>query len=781
MTTDQTPSTSEHVSFVADARLLSILGEQLIGSERVGVLELIKNAYDAEASHCTVTIEGVPTMRPVPRTLEQYRDLEGPVIEIRDNGSGMTKHEIIHGWLRPATSNRGQIKERLRKERSAAVERGTLDSYEALVQTLKAEHGGRIPLGEKGVGRLATHRLGRQLWLRTKTTDDPLEWELRINWSDFDTYQSKPVNLSDVPLTLRHQRPSTDYPGSQGTVIVCYGGREGYAWTVDALVDLAQSISSLRSPRAHAEFAVSFSAPQVDPTRLDNPAHLDAPFELVALVDEFGLADIELEFKPPDHLDDAPPGFRRLDHIDLRSKDVEYWREPEATSNGSSQRRSTAPSTLRQPVCGAFMIHVLCWIRLPKWLGPDYREIASYLDRFGGLTIYRDGILAQPAQQAARSDWLGLATQQIKKASRISYYQLIGEIEIEQTKTLSLRDRSSREGLIETESFDDLTALTKAVLSELQHHTRLVRDAWTRHQRSRDVSTPSAITASRASAKLFSKLAESYDFGKDPLALKDVSPALRSRKRILAMEDALKGLPDFLSQREEERNGLIDAAGFGLAVAVGVHEIARVVSEIASESRHLSKNIQSDEAPHRLQRMARNADSLLTEVRRLAPLRTTRTEQSRPVSIRKAVDTARHAFPTALDDAKIAMRIEGVDFTVAARFGTIAQVFANLLDNSIYWLSTVDRKREVRVVVNKDDRTVLFADSGPDVSDKMRAVLFEPFYSDKAVPSGLGLFICRYYLGQVRASIRLAKSSERCELGGAQFLLNFSNTPQDPR
>lgn len=777
MATASTPS-SEPVSFVADARLLSILGEQLIGSEKVGILELVKNAYDAGASRCHVTIEGVPTLELTSRTLTEYTQLQGPIIEVRDDGSGMTRDAIVNGWLRPATSNRGRIKERLRKERAEAVLRGTLDSYDALVEALNREHRGRIPLGEKGVGRLATHRLGRYLWLRTKTEDDPFEWELRIDWSDFDTLKAKPVDLSAIPLTLRHQAATTTYgENDHGTVIVCYGGREGYEWTEETLVELARALGSLQSPRAKAVFSVSFNTPHVQPERLDNPAHLDAPFELTALIDEFGLADIELIYKPPDHLDDAPSPSRRLDHIDLRVKDILYWRDKKLRRTPERQ----ASEQIRQPACGSFLIHVLCWIRLPKWLGPEYREITAYLDSFGGLSIYRDGLLAQPAQQAARSDWLRLASQQIKKASRLSYYQLIGEIELKQTETLSLRDRSSREGLIETEAFRDLTALTKAVLSELEIHTRRVRDEWTRRQRSRDVSTTTAANATRASAKLFAALGDSYDFVKDPLHLRDVSPALRSGRRALAVANALKALPDFMVQREEERDGLVDAAGFGLAVAVGIHEIANLASNIASECKAVLRNPDSPETPNRLRNVARRADSLLTEARRLTPLRTTRTEPAQKVSIKRAAETARNAFSSSLDDAKIAMRIEGSDFTVGGRFGAISQVFANLIDNSVYWLTTVDRKREVRVILSASDRTVLFADSGPDISEKMRPLLFEPFYSEKAVPSGLGLFICRYYLGQVRSSIRLAKPSERCELAGAQFVLNFSKAAEGPR
>ena len=113
----------EPVAFVADARLISVLGEQLIGSEKVGVLELVKNAYDARASSCVVTLDGVPSLAPEGRILSEYAHLPGPIIEIRDDGTGMTKTDLIEGWLRPATSRRARVKEQLRLERHAARER----------------------------------------------------------------------------------------------------------------------------------------------------------------------------------------------------------------------------------------------------------------------------------------------------------------------------------------------------------------------------------------------------------------------------------------------------------------------------------------------------------------------------------------------------------------------------------------------------------------------------------------------------------------------------------
>src|SRR5262245_22389087 len=213
-------ASEEAVRFVADARLISVLGEHLIGSEKVGILDLVKHAYYAGATTCTVTVEGGPGLQPITRSLPAYAELPGPIIEIKDDGTGMTGEVLKTAWLRPATPNRTVVKNRLRAERELAEKRGSLTEFNALVAQLKAAHGGRLPLGEKGIGRLATHRLGSFLWLRTKTADSPLEHELKIDWSDFDALNGDPVDLNAIPLTLRHQVPTTDYgPRDSGTVI----------------------------------------------------------------------------------------------------------------------------------------------------------------------------------------------------------------------------------------------------------------------------------------------------------------------------------------------------------------------------------------------------------------------------------------------------------------------------------------------------------------------------------------------------------------------------------
>src|SRR3989344_6779036 len=166
------------LNFRADAHLIKVLGEQLIASEKVGVLELIKNAYDAGASYCRVRIENIPTLPAVDREEYLFPDLPGPVIIIEDDGSGMTRDVIENGWLRPASTIKTAIKENIRQEREKAAAAGKLGSYDKLISEIKKESGGRIPLGEKGVGRFASHRLGCHLLLKTKIRNLDYEYVL---------------------------------------------------------------------------------------------------------------------------------------------------------------------------------------------------------------------------------------------------------------------------------------------------------------------------------------------------------------------------------------------------------------------------------------------------------------------------------------------------------------------------------------------------------------------------------------------------------------------------
>ncbi|HIK81446.1 MAG TPA: histidine kinase, partial [Planctomycetes bacterium] len=137
---------SGSISFQPRARLLKIIGEELISDEVVAIIELVKNAYDADASR--VTVDFLRT------------DENDAAIEIRDDGHGMNLNQLLEGWMHPAgSSKRGAGPRRTGK--------------------------GRRLLGEKGVGRFAADKLGRRLEIVSRATRCK-EIAASFNWDLFD-------------------------------------------------------------------------------------------------------------------------------------------------------------------------------------------------------------------------------------------------------------------------------------------------------------------------------------------------------------------------------------------------------------------------------------------------------------------------------------------------------------------------------------------------------------------------------------------------------------------
>lgn len=111
--------------FSVDTHLFRELGELLVGRESTALIELVKNAYDADATE--VNVFG-----------ENLGDPKLGTIRLSDNGVGMDPDTFRRGFLRVAS--------RLKNEGNHRSER-----YR------------RRSTGAKGLGRLAAHKLARRI------------------------------------------------------------------------------------------------------------------------------------------------------------------------------------------------------------------------------------------------------------------------------------------------------------------------------------------------------------------------------------------------------------------------------------------------------------------------------------------------------------------------------------------------------------------------------------------------------------------------------------------
>ena len=166
---------AEELYFTADAALIDRIGRELVGKQETGLLELVKNSYDADATAVKVTFEQ-------------------DNLTIEDNGTGMNRQELISGFLRLA----GDMK--IRKPVSERFERRRA--------------------GRKGIGRFATQRLGRHLVLSTWKEPNVTGLELTVDWHDFQ----QGLELDHIPLTLEDIEPHRP-----GTTIKITGPRDSWS------------------------------------------------------------------------------------------------------------------------------------------------------------------------------------------------------------------------------------------------------------------------------------------------------------------------------------------------------------------------------------------------------------------------------------------------------------------------------------------------------------------------------------------------------------------------
>lgn len=776
------------LNFNADAHLVKVLGEQLISSEKVGILELIKNAIDAQASYCNVRLENLPGLSKVDDdSVYEYSSYESPVIVVEDDGVGMTWDTIQNGWLRPASTLKSNPKEKLKIEREKARKTGNLGGYDAIMAAIKKEHG-RVPLGEKGVGRFATHRLGRFLELRTKTKELPYELVLRIDWDLFDQISDTAVDLNSIGIKLIKESPHKDYgERASGTKLIIYGGRKEFNWTEIDIQDLNLSILNLNPPEVSFKretsdidlFKAKLICPQIENLIDEHPVKdVAANFIFDGIVDEKGiLTDYELNFRhPKDKIPSQKWGLKNGQH-DLRypiaksDSTDEFW-----YINGKK----------RIPQCGGFYIHFKVWYRKKEWIDSDfYDKTIDYLDDYGGLSIYRDGVLVLDSKMGSEYDWLNLSKKHIKQGGRMSYRDFMGHVEIDQTKNYNLIDRTSREGLINNQASKDLAVLITAIIEKIIYprydekrteFTRLTKGI---------ISDPTVLKdVAKTGGTLFTNISQSdYPLDSDPYAFfSNLWEKVDDRRKgVVNLKESMKQLQKSIELMEKTQNIFVEQAGFGIAVAISLHEINKITSNFYNGVSAIIKAGDFDKI--KLEHLKDTSKSLRSELSRLSPLRSIRNEPNTVFKVSQSIEYIKELFERKLEADAIRFEICDLDndFQVLGKYSAINQVLGNLLDNSIYWIKySGNNQRIIRIILDKNLRTLVFADSGSDINEIIRPSLFQPGYSLKTPPSGLGLYICKTYLDAMKARIYETPFKDRSkDLPGAHFTLDFHKTPQE--
>lgn len=413
----------DQIAFKTRARLLCQLGEQLIKSEDIALLELIKNSYDADATYCNVLMENVS-------------DPKNGRIVIDDDGCGMSAERILHTWLEIGTN----FKE-------------SLASDESTKRTPKFK---RMRLGEKGIGRFGVHRLGHKIDVYSKSADSRQEAHLAIDWRSAE----KAEMIEDVPVSLTEEVPQYFKGKKTGTHIVITNLKG--TWTRKMARDVARAIATLNSPfEEQGEFVptLKLTGQRGEGKWIDGIVTFDeirakslGSFEIALKGNR--IKSFEYHFTPWKVMDKLQPRTVKWDskHVEARlitedDEEIDLSEIGEVSFKGLVFDLDT---------------------KILKLGIQDVMGFKEYLQANGGVRVYRDNMRVLNYGEPD-DDWLDLNFRRVNQPTRkVSSNVIIAAVGLSRESSGALQEKANREGFLKNAAFMKLRGAILYALSKVE-------------------------------------------------------------------------------------------------------------------------------------------------------------------------------------------------------------------------------------------------------------------------------------------------------------------------
>ncbi|WP_340399136.1 ATP-binding protein [Paenibacillus sp. FSL H8-0079] len=498
---------------------MSQLGEQLIKDETIAVLELIKNAYDADARNVEVIMRDTD-------------DLQSATIIIEDDGDGMTLDIVKNYWMEPGTDNK---EKKLKK----------------MIQENIKSSLNRLPMGEKGIGRFGVHKLGHKVTLITRSENEQ-EVFLSIDWSIFDSNKY----LSDVSIDIIERPPTQLFTNGspKGTRIIIENLKT--PWTRGKVRDLQRAITSLNSPfEALDAFKVNLKVS--NPEWLKGLISYDdikdyALFKVKMTLDKNKILNYEYEFKPWNNLDKLDYRNNHIDEIEMKKLD-------NLKDDRKKTKKMFVPIDLSEYDIGSIEIELLGFDLDSSLLKfgevSDTSGLKKYLKTNGGIFVYRDKIRIYSSEE---SDWLGLNAKRVNSpADKISTNLVLGSVKIERSQSLGLQEKTNREGFIEDLAYEKFRDAVLFAVEKFEHDRALDKYLIRKYYGATSKSEPLIAEVASLREKIEMKVSDN------------------------SLKNEIFGCLDNIERDYQHITGVYQkSSSIGLSMSVVLHEIDKVISEL---------------------------------------------------------------------------------------------------------------------------------------------------------------------------------------------------------
>lgn len=836
---------SERIPFKVSARTARLIGRENVATSKGAIIELIKNCYDADSWFSIVLIDNRYGVVHDKLSKADYEHLisTGVSQELLDS-IYEEKEDGYYIKLSADVNKIGLLKEQLKQNASLYI----VDAGEGMTgQVIKnywmtigtdnkstnyRTHGGRVKAGAKGIGRFALDKLGEVCEMFTfynpdvhrDVNEDGIQsgfigYHWTVNWNEFEG-GNKTIDcvraelegianvkyqdcLENIPLTDGLRRLIAERPVSHGTILKISKLRD--VWDSEATKRVYDDLGVLIPPTEGREFVISLLSldepdkyGEVETSfcddydyKIEAKAGPDQKVNITVYRNEYNVEAMPQSFFKRENQQAYP--YRREDFLSG------YWETDRTLPQLIPGFKETDVDGVLSKIGEfSFTFYYLKRSATRKDEGRFFYNQCPYnlrkgwLDKYGGIKIFRDGFRVRPYGEKGDSafDWLGLGARKNNSPAgvgkkdggyRVEAENVAGSILISRLSNLAFEDKSSREGLQENQTFSIFKQLIVGIVKIFEDDRSLIARELIADDEERNGYARDRELAEKLASKIIAR--RRLERQNEAKGERDKTSSDYQLELLAAINERKN---EEIRQLHEEQRILRALASSGLMLASFAHDLSKLKLTLGSryddiKSLFLSK-LDKSEFPNEslgnpfiLLDRARQDDVKMTQwlnfsIGIIKKDKRKRTSVLLVTYFTKLQDAWAGLFAARRirfihdDIENVSMHIYEID---------LDSIFYNLFSNSVeaFIRSKEDSERKIEVTVKVAPRNLIitYQDSGPGLSEDIVNPddIFKPLFTTKRnmitgeeIGTGLGMWIVKLIAEDNNAQITLLKPSK---------------------
>ena len=816
----------EKVKFNVSSKTARLIGRENISDSNGAIIELVKNAYDADAENAYIQFdipyEDIPNEINISVLKNNFTETEISIIKtgyelndnkyikkkklseeeleklkdiffsknkiiIVDNGTGMDEDIIKNVWMNIGT-----------------------DDKEINVYSKK----GRIKTGAKGIGRFALEKLSLQTEVYTKKENKPtVYWS--IDWTQFDKVklldeinaevQIKKENFKEIlqEILKDNYKYVENYDAEHGTIIILKQTRE--TWNEKIFSRINNNLNSINPFGNTDKFNIllrnlvrpdlNFKTNDIFMSKEHYDYRIKAEFdgnEKIKMYMERNEIDLNAKqqkkvINDKEYTFDIQEFWKRKAFSQKNYQKEDYDKVIEYDINVKDLIENESEDQIKKVGKFSFELYFLKSGKSEYSIIKDIKvnKRKELLKKFSGIKLYRDNFKVRPyGEDGPMYDWLGLGKRaQLSPAGvthptgfwRVEPYQLIGNINISRNDNKNLTDMANRESLALNETYYLFVEIIQKIISKFEYDRQYVY---------REYGNWLKLKTDRIS--------KSYQVIKDVVKEKENNNGREkeNNNKQHTEEEYKDAVYESFKEKQSQTDTnriLMNFSSAGIIASTFSHEISKIATDLGSRNQQLEscidyildyKEYKGDPLfdPYKQISKYTSTDELLsTWVNLIMDGVSKDSFEVEDVNLTEFMNNFRNKWIKLLEQKGIEVELNFTEqINIKISKIDLYLIFNNLYLNSAWFLEKKDggkRKISITLIKNSDMIDISFKNNGPKLNEKYKYnpdQIFEPGETSKEEGTGLGLWICKDAVNRNNGEIHTIQIEN-----GFKIIINF--------